>query len=133
MLALRAAARRSPSSFRTTNGARLIAIRWLAVVADAPIPKKTKVWDNIDEAVKDVKSGDVLLSGGELDVQRIFFWFYAEFLSLGFGLSGIPESLLKALSKRSDVSGVTAVSNNAGVGEHGLGKTLSRLGYMQKT
>ncbi|THG99223.1 hypothetical protein EW026_g3093 [Hermanssonia centrifuga] len=101
MLALRAAARRSPSSFRTTNGARLIAIRWLAVVADAPIPKKTKVWDNIDEAVKDVKSGDVLLSGG-------------------FGLSGIPESLLKALSKRSDVSGVTAVSNNAGVGEHGL-------------
>ena len=29
-----------------------------------PLPNKTKVWDSVDEAVKDVKSGDTLLSGG---------------------------------------------------------------------
>lgn len=27
-------------------------------------PKKSKVWDSVDEAVKDIKSGDVLLCGG---------------------------------------------------------------------
>ena len=27
-------------------------------------PKRRKVWDSADEAVKDVKTGDVLLSGG---------------------------------------------------------------------
>ena len=31
-------------------------------------PKKSKVWSSADEAVKDVKSGDVLLCGGELPV-----------------------------------------------------------------
>ena len=42
-------------------------------------------------------------------------------LSSGFGLSGIPETLLKALAKRKDVKDIVAVSNNAGAGEHGLG------------
>ena len=32
--------------------------------ADLPVPNKTNVWDSVDEAVKDVKSGDTLLSGG---------------------------------------------------------------------
>lgn len=27
-------------------------------------PKKSKVWDSVDEAVKDIKSGDVLLCAG---------------------------------------------------------------------
>ena len=39
----------------------------------------------------------------------------------GFGLSGIPETLLAALSKRKDVKDIIAVSNNAGVGDLGLG------------
>jgi acyl CoA:acetate/3-ketoacid CoA transferase alpha subunit len=34
-------------------------------------PKKSKVWNSVDEAVKDVKSGDTLLVGG-------------------FGLAGVP-------------------------------------------
>lgn len=36
-----------------------------------PVPNKTKVWASADEAVRDVKSGDVLLSGGEslMDVE----------------------------------------------------------------
>ena len=43
-------------------------------------------------------------------------------ISAGFGLSGIPETLLKALSKRTDLQDILAVSNNAGAGDKGLGK-----------
>lgn len=65
-------------------------------------PKSRKVYDSADEAVRDVKSGDILLSGG-------------------FGLCGTPDTLIQALAKRSDVTGLTGVSNNAGVGKKGLG------------
>ena len=34
------------------------------IVVDAPIPKKSKVWDSVDEAVADIKDGSVILSGG---------------------------------------------------------------------
>lgn len=40
-------------------------VRQYSTPTDLPVPNKTKVWDSVDEAVKDVKSGDVLLSGGE--------------------------------------------------------------------
>ncbi|KAF9234032.1 3-oxoacid CoA-transferase [Melanogaster broomeanus] len=63
---------------------------------------KSKVWASADEAVKGVKSGDVLLCGG-------------------FGLAGVPDTLLAALVKRKDVDNLTAVSNNAGAGDSGLG------------
>ena len=43
-------------------------------------------------------------------------------LCLGFGLCGTPDTLIGALAKRKDVKNITAVSNNAGAGEHGLGK-----------
>lgn len=39
-------------------------LRAYSVAADAPVPRKRKVWDSVDEAIKDVKTGDVLLSGG---------------------------------------------------------------------
>lgn len=39
-------------------------MRYYSVVVDAARPKKTKVWDSVDEAVKDVKTGDMILSGG---------------------------------------------------------------------
>ena len=42
----------------------------------------------------------------------------------GFGLCGIPEALIKALHD-SGVSGLTAISNNAGVDGFGLGQLLS--------
>lgn len=32
----------------------------------------------------------------------------------GFGLCGIPETLITALARRKDVNNLTAVSNNAG-------------------
>ena len=41
----------------------------------------------------------------------------------GFGLCGVPERLIEAL-RDSGVSGLTAVSNNAGVDEFGLGMLL---------
>lgn len=39
-----------------------------SITTNAPIPRKTKVWDSVDEAVSDIKEGDVLLSGGECSV-----------------------------------------------------------------
>ncbi|KAI5987570.1 hypothetical protein EDD15DRAFT_2173488 [Pisolithus albus] len=68
---------------------------------------KSKVWTSADEAVKDVRSGDTLLCGG-------------------FGLAGVPDTLLGALVKRKDISGLTAVSNNAGAGDSGLGALVCR-------
>ncbi|KAF7322611.1 Succinyl-CoA:3-ketoacid-coenzyme A transferase [Mycena chlorophos] len=70
-------------------------------------PTKSKVWASADEAVKDVKSGDILLCGG-------------------FGAAGIPDTLLSALARRKDVvNDLTGVSNNAGAGDSGLGKLLN--------
>ncbi|TAG70451.1 MAG: CoA transferase subunit A, partial [Burkholderiales bacterium] len=42
----------------------------------------------------------------------------------GFGLCGIPEALIDAL-QASGVTGLTAISNNAGVDGFGLGKLLA--------
>ena len=41
----------------------------------------------------------------------------------GFGLCGIPETLIDAI-QASGVTGITAISNNAGVDDFGLGKLL---------
>ncbi|KAI0831508.1 3-oxoacid CoA-transferase [Trametes gibbosa] len=112
MLALRPRALAIPRA-RTSSRISIAArFRYYSVVANAPIPKKTKVWDSVDEAIKDVKSGDTILSGG-------------------FGLCGIPETLISALTKRPDVKGLTAISNNAGAGDHGLVK-LIRTGQLEK-
>ena len=56
------------------------------------------------EAVRDVRDGSTLVVGG-------------------FGLNGIPENLIAALVA-SGVSGLTCVSNNAGVDDWGLGLLL---------
>lgn len=45
-------------------------------------------------------------------------------LAPGFGLCGVPNTLIQALSKRSDINNLTGVSNNAGAGERGLGLLL---------
>lgn len=42
----------------------------------------------------------------------------------GFGLCGIPESLIQSISLDPEVTNITAVSNNAGVDGFGLGKLL---------
>lgn len=63
-----------------------------------------KVVGSAEEAVKDIKDGSTLLVGG-------------------FGLCGIPENLIKALRKQG-AKNLTAVSNNAGVDDFGLGLLL---------
>lgn len=99
-------------------------LRSLNVAAGAPVPHKRKVWDSVDEAIRDVKPGDTLLSGGPLVLALSVFAAVTYYYSpcLGFGLCGTPDTLIGALAKRKDVKNLTAVSNNAGAGEHGLGK-----------
>ncbi|PWN28128.1 3-oxoacid CoA-transferase, partial [Jaminaea rosea] len=65
----------------------------------------SKVYSSADEAVKDIKSGSVVLSSG-------------------FGLCGTPDTLIDAISKNTQIQNLTCVSNNAGSGERGLGKLL---------
>jgi 3-oxoacid CoA-transferase subunit A len=63
-----------------------------------------KVVASADEAVRDVPDGATLVVGG-------------------FGLCGIPENLIAALVRRG-VRNLTAVSNNCGVDDWGLGLLL---------
>ena len=63
-----------------------------------------KVVSGVDEALKGVKSNMTFMLGG-------------------FGLCGIPENCIAALAK-SDISGLTCISNNAGVDDFGLGLLL---------
>ncbi|KAF8638883.1 hypothetical protein AX17_001936 [Amanita inopinata Kibby_2008] len=75
--------------------------------ADTSPSNQSKLWSSADNAVKDIGSGDVLLCGG-------------------FGLSGIPDTLLAALAKRKGVvKNLTCVSNNAGIAGSGLGVLLN--------
>ncbi|XP_006626886.1 succinyl-CoA:3-ketoacid coenzyme A transferase 1, mitochondrial [Lepisosteus oculatus] len=66
--------------------------------------RKAKFYEDATEAIKDIPNGATVLVGG-------------------FGLCGIPESLIKGLLK-TGVKGLTAVSNNAGVDNFGLGLLL---------
>lgn len=65
-----------------------------------------KVFKNADDAVTDVKDGDVLMLGG-------------------FGLCGIPENCITALVKK-NVNNLTCISNNAGVDDFGIGLMLQQ-------
>ena len=66
----------------------------------------SKVVESADVAVSDISTGATLLVGG-------------------FGLCGIPETLITALLKRgASASSLTCVSNNAGVDDFGLGLLL---------
>ncbi|MFD2202947.1 CoA transferase subunit A [Shivajiella indica] len=65
-----------------------------------------KTVENAHAAVSDVFSNAVLMFGG-------------------FGLSGIPENCIKALLEK-DLSGLTCISNNAGVDDFGIGLMLKK-------
>ncbi|KAL6870273.1 hypothetical protein J3F83DRAFT_735730 [Trichoderma novae-zelandiae] len=64
-----------------------------------------KVLPSAAEAIKDLKANSTLLCGG-------------------FGLCGVPDTLIDEVLKRPDITGLTAVSNNAGTDSSGLGKLL---------
>ena len=63
-----------------------------------------KVVSTADEAIRDITDGCTLLVGG-------------------FGLCGVPETLIEALVRKG-VKNLTTVSNNAGVDDFGLGRLL---------
>ena len=67
--------------------------------------KRSTVLQSAAEAIKDIKPGSTLLAGG-------------------FGLCGVPYTLIDALKEKPHINGLTAVSNNAGVDGQGLGKLL---------
>ena len=66
----------------------------------------SKVVSGVKEACEGVESGMQLMLGG-------------------FGLCGIPENCIDELVRR-EVSGLTCISNNAGVDDFGLGKLLQK-------
>lgn len=63
-----------------------------------------KVLSSADQAIHDITDGATILVGG-------------------FGLCGIPETLIEAVMRKG-VRNLTTISNNAGVDEFGLGKLL---------
>jgi len=65
-----------------------------------------KVVKDAYEAIQGIKSGMTVMFGG-------------------FGLCGIPENCIKALTE-SDITGLTCISNNAGVEDFGLGLLLKK-------
>lgn len=67
-------------------------------------PRFVEICASADQAVRDIPAKSTLLVGG-------------------FGLCGIPENLITALSK-TGVNELTVVSNNAGVDNFGLGILL---------
>ncbi|QCR32053.1 CoA transferase subunit A [Lysinibacillus sp. SGAir0095] len=64
----------------------------------------TKVINSLEMAIESLKDGDTILVGG-------------------FGLCGIPEYAIQAITKK-DVKNLTVVSNNCGVDDWGLGLLL---------
>jgi 3-oxoacid CoA-transferase len=64
-----------------------------------------KVLPSAAEAIKDMKPGSTLLCGG-------------------FGLCGVPDTLIDEVLNHKHLTGLTAVSNNAGTDKSGLGKLL---------
>ncbi|KAJ6051247.1 hypothetical protein N7499_010609 [Penicillium canescens] len=64
-----------------------------------------KVYPSAEVAVKDMKSNSTLLAGG-------------------FGLSGVPDTLINAVLANPSITGLTVASNNAGVDGAGLGLLL---------
>lgn len=65
-----------------------------------------KVFNTAEEAIRDIKDGDVIMLGG-------------------FGLCGIPENCITALVNKG-VNDLTCISNNAGVDDFGIGLMLQK-------
>jgi len=64
-----------------------------------------KVYPSAAEALRDMRSNKTVLCGG-------------------FGLCGVPDTLIDEVLRKPEIKGLTAVSNNAGTDSSGLGKLL---------
>ncbi|KAI9367665.1 hypothetical protein BJX61DRAFT_282372 [Aspergillus egyptiacus] len=75
----------------------------------------SKLFNNADEAVADLKSGSTILSSG-------------------FGLCGVADTLISAIRRRGpeNINSLTAVSNNAGAPGKGGLSTLTQSGQVNR-
>ncbi|KAK6197612.1 uncharacterized protein RJT21DRAFT_123441 [Scheffersomyces amazonensis] len=65
----------------------------------------SKVVSSVDEALEGITGNITLLSGG-------------------FGLSGVPDTIINAMKEKPHINNITAVSNNAGLEGRGLSQLL---------
>ncbi|KAK3385103.1 coenzyme A transferase [Podospora didyma] len=96
MRTLRACAKYGP------NHAAIFARAFSATSRRAEI---NKVYPSAAKALEDMKANTTLLCGG-------------------FGLCGVPDTLINEVLKKPELTGLTAVSNNAGTDDSGLGQLL---------
>ncbi|KAF7190629.1 Succinyl-CoA:3-ketoacid coenzyme A transferase 1, mitochondrial [Pseudocercospora fuligena] len=95
---------RAASNFsKTTPQARLLARTFASSSRKHAI---NKIVSSPQIALQDMKPNTTLLCGG-------------------FGLCGVPDTLINTVEKMPHITGLTAVSNNAGVPGSGLGKLLA--------
>uniref|UniRef100_A0A8C9TJH6 Succinyl-CoA:3-ketoacid-coenzyme A transferase n=1 Tax=Scleropages formosus TaxID=113540 RepID=A0A8C9TJH6_SCLFO len=87
-----------------STGVRCLVPQIATRLLSSSAARAAKFYSDPTEAVKDIRDGSTLLVGG-------------------FGLCGIPENLIGSLLK-TGVKQLTAVSNNAGVDNFGLGLLL---------
>ncbi|KAI0012368.1 coenzyme A transferase [Xylariaceae sp. FL0662B] len=85
-----------------SNHARILSRAFSATSRRAEI---NKVYPSAAEALKDMKPNTTVLCGG-------------------FGLCGVPDTLINEIQKKPEITGITAVSNNAGTDNSGLGNLL---------
>ncbi|KAB5526350.1 coenzyme A transferase [Coniochaeta sp. 2T2.1] len=85
-----------------SNHALLFARAFSATSRRAEI---NKVYPSAAKALEDMKPNSTLLCGG-------------------FGLCGVPDTLIDEIIKKPEITGLTAVSNNAGTDDSGLGQLL---------
>lgn len=104
------AARACRPQWRFTNH-----IRTISGHAPTIDRSKSKLYKDADEAVADIQSGSMVLSAG-------------------FGLCGVPETLIQAMQRRGPdaLHSLTAVSNNAGIEDTGGLALLTKNGQVNK-
>ncbi|KAI1164951.1 coenzyme A transferase [Nemania serpens] len=87
------------------HGSNHVRIMARAFSATSRRPEINKVYPSASEALKDMKPNTTVLCGG-------------------FGLCGVPDTLINEMLKKPKITGLTAVSNNAGTDNSGLGQLL---------
>uniref|UniRef100_A0A4W4GTN2 Succinyl-CoA:3-ketoacid-coenzyme A transferase n=1 Tax=Electrophorus electricus TaxID=8005 RepID=A0A4W4GTN2_ELEEL len=93
-----------PTAIRSSSDLNISVLQTCGCYFSTSSHRRSKFYSSATEAVKDIPDGATILVGG-------------------FGLCGIPENLINSLLK-TGVKELTAVSNNAGVDDFGLGLLL---------
>ncbi|KAK6464688.1 hypothetical protein DFJ63DRAFT_88077 [Scheffersomyces coipomensis] len=86
----------------------MIVLRRLQLASNAfkvSVRYSSKVVQSTDEALEGITGNITLLSGG-------------------FGLSGVPDTIINAMKEKPEINNITAVSNNAGLDGRGLSQLL---------